>query len=175
MLPSRAYETLGKTILESYAWGRAVVASDLGSRREVVVEGKTGLLFPPGDVVKLAKAISFLVERPHEAAEMGATGYALLSSRHSPQSHYSELTNCMRRLAPRMENPKPAGTRLLWRSRVRLRIAFIGGRGVISKYSGVETYYEEVGKRLAEMGHQVTVYCRTYFSPLHSPRTTGCA
>jgi hypothetical protein len=46
-----------------------------------------------------------------------------------------------------------------------LRVAFIGGRGVISKYSGIETYYEEVGKRLAEMGHDVTVYCRTYFSP----------
>jgi glycosyltransferase involved in cell wall biosynthesis len=36
---------------------------------------------------------------------------------------------------------------------------------VISKYSGIETYYEEVGKRLAEMGHEVTVYCRTYFTP----------
>jgi glycosyltransferase involved in cell wall biosynthesis len=46
-----------------------------------------------------------------------------------------------------------------------LRIAFIGGRGVSSKYSGIETYYEEVGKRLAEMGHEVTLYCRNYFTP----------
>jgi glycosyltransferase involved in cell wall biosynthesis len=36
---------------------------------------------------------------------------------------------------------------------------------VVSKYSGIETYYEEVGKRLAEMGHEVTAYCRTYFTP----------
>ena len=43
VLPSHAYETLGKTILESYAHGRAVIASDLGSRRELVHEGKTGL------------------------------------------------------------------------------------------------------------------------------------
>jgi hypothetical protein len=28
-----------------------------------------------------------------------------------------------------------------------LRVAFIGGRGVVSKYSGIETYYEEMGKR----------------------------
>jgi glycosyltransferase involved in cell wall biosynthesis len=47
----------------------------------------------------------------------------------------------------------------------RLRVAFIGGRGVVSKYSGIETYYEEIGKRLTGMGHQVTVYCRTYFTP----------
>jgi len=49
--------------------------------------------------------------------------------------------------------------------RPTLRIAFIGGRGVISKYSGIETYYEEIGKRLIGMGHEVTVYCRTYFTP----------
>ena len=47
----------------------------------------------------------------------------------------------------------------------KLRLAFIGGRGVIAKYSGIEAYYEEVGKRLAEMGHEVTVYCRNYFTP----------
>ena len=34
-----------------------------------------------------------------------------------------------------------------------------------SKYSGIETYYEEVGRRLAGAGHQVTAYCRTYFTP----------
>jgi glycosyltransferase involved in cell wall biosynthesis len=36
VFPSHAYETLGKSILESYAWGRPVIASDLGSRRELV-------------------------------------------------------------------------------------------------------------------------------------------
>ena len=44
-------------------------------------------------------------------------------------------------------------------------MAFIGGRGVISKYSGIEAYYEEVGRRLVQMGHEVTVYCRNYFTP----------
>jgi glycosyltransferase involved in cell wall biosynthesis len=40
-----------------------------------------------------------------------------------------------------------------------------GGRGVVGKYSGIETYYEEAGKRLAGMGHRVTAYCRSYFTP----------
>lgn len=46
-----------------------------------------------------------------------------------------------------------------------MKIAFIGARGVIGKYSGIETYYEEVGRRLVELGHEVTVYCRSYFTP----------
>src|SRR5208337_1936183 len=48
VMPSLAYETLGKSILESFAWGRAVVASELGSRRELICSGENGLLFGPG-------------------------------------------------------------------------------------------------------------------------------
>lgn len=46
-----------------------------------------------------------------------------------------------------------------------MKIAFIGARGVVAKYSGIETYYEEVGSRLVQMGHDVTAYCRSYFTP----------
>ncbi len=47
----------------------------------------------------------------------------------------------------------------------KLKIAFLGARGVIGTYSGIETYYEEVGSRLAARGHEVTAYCRKYFTP----------
>ncbi len=47
----------------------------------------------------------------------------------------------------------------------RLKIAFLGARGVIGTYSGIETYYEELGSRLAARGHEVTAYCRKYFTP----------
>ncbi len=46
-----------------------------------------------------------------------------------------------------------------------MKIAFIGARGVVGKYSGIETYYEEVGSRLAQLGHEITIYCRSYFTP----------
>ncbi|MDX2168967.1 MAG: glycosyltransferase family 4 protein [Deltaproteobacteria bacterium] len=46
-----------------------------------------------------------------------------------------------------------------------LRIAFIGGRGIGSAYSGIETYYEEVGARLVSFGHQVFAYCRRHATP----------
>jgi glycosyltransferase involved in cell wall biosynthesis len=46
-----------------------------------------------------------------------------------------------------------------------LRIAFIGGRGIGSAYSGIERYYEELGSRLAARGHSVVAYCRPHFAP----------
>jgi glycosyltransferase involved in cell wall biosynthesis len=42
-----------------------------------------------------------------------------------------------------------------------LRVALVGTRGVPARYGGFETAVEEVGRRLAERGHDVTVYCRT--------------
>ena len=163
VLPSRAYETLGKSILESYAWGRPVVASDLGSRRELVHEGKTGLLFRPGDAGQLAGAISFLAERPELSAKMGAAGRELVRNQHSPEAHYVALRRLYEQVAFRRRKLAKPG--VVPNAKRPLRVAFIGGRGVMSKYSGIEAYYEEVGKRLADMGHEVTVYCRTYFTP----------
>lgn len=41
-----------------------------------------------------------------------------------------------------------------------LSIAMVGTRGVPARYGGFETAVEEVGRRLADRGHQVRVYCR---------------
>jgi len=42
-----------------------------------------------------------------------------------------------------------------------LRIAMIGTRGVPAAYGGFETAVEEIGRRLVDRGHAVTVYCRS--------------
>jgi glycosyltransferase involved in cell wall biosynthesis len=209
VLPSHAYETLGKTILESYAEARAVVATDLGSRRELVDAGKTGLLYRTGDVEQLAAAIEFLSSRPDVAEKMGRAGQEQVRQKHTPEAHYATLVGLYERLAygrqqssglsqpaksrktslttspgqirvPRVDGggfvpvqrlalatalPVPVDTTPAPLQKPMLRIALIGGRGVVSKYSGIETYYEEIGKRLTGMGHEVTAYCRTYFTP----------
>jgi len=209
VLPSHAYETLGKTILESYAHGRAVVASDLGSRRELVQEGETGLLYRTGNVSQLASALKFLSSQPGLADEMGSNGRRLVQEHYTAGAHYKSLIDLYERLATQEKQTsqfrntasnktgrlavapaqppvvRPVGGGFVPIQRLALapvlnrrdalpsvafhkpvlRVAFIGGRGVISKYSGIEAYYEEVGKRLAGMGHHVTAYCRTYFTP----------
>lgn len=42
-----------------------------------------------------------------------------------------------------------------------MRIALIGTRGVPARYGGFETAVEEVGRRLVQRGHHVTVFCRS--------------
>jgi glycosyltransferase involved in cell wall biosynthesis len=183
VFPSHAYETLGKTILESYAQARPVIASDMGSRRELVRDGETGLLYPVGDVNALAGAIRLLAARPELAESTGRAGLQLVRYRHRPESHCARLAMTYERLIAAkgksrkalvpttQEPPWQRERRLAFDARAampqrsRLRVAFIGGRGVVSKYSGIESYYEEVGRRLAERGHEVTIYCRNYFTP----------
>ena len=41
-----------------------------------------------------------------------------------------------------------------------MNIAMIGTRGVPANYGGFETCVEELGKRLVDKEHSVTVYCR---------------
>jgi glycosyltransferase involved in cell wall biosynthesis len=43
-----------------------------------------------------------------------------------------------------------------------MRIGMLGTRGVPASYSGFETCVEELGSRLVERGHEVTVYCRSH-------------
>jgi glycosyltransferase involved in cell wall biosynthesis len=43
-----------------------------------------------------------------------------------------------------------------------MHIALLGTRGIPASYSGFETCVEQLGQRLVERGHQVTVYCRSH-------------
>ena len=94
---------------------------------------------------------------------MGISGRRFVEAQHAPEAHYQAMMRLYAQMRPWPRRAKkPAASPL---SPPRLRVAFIGGRGMVSKYSGIETYYEEVGKRLVQMGHPVTVYCRSYFTP----------
>jgi alpha-maltose-1-phosphate synthase len=68
------YEPLGIVNLEAMACGCAVVASAVGGIPEVVADGVTGRLVPPGDEASLAEAVNALIREPGRTAALGARG-----------------------------------------------------------------------------------------------------
>lgn len=54
-----------------------------------------------------------------------------------------------------------------------MKIALLGTRGIPASYSGFETCVEQLGQRLVERGHQVTVYCRSHHIKYAEPYYKG--
>ena len=73
VLPSY-YETFGIAALEPMAFGLPVISTTAGALPEVIEDGKTGILVPPGDVQALAKAILSLLTDQAKARQMGNQG-----------------------------------------------------------------------------------------------------
>jgi len=73
VLPSR-FEAFPLTIVEAMLAGLPVVATDVGSVREAVVEGVTGSLVPADDSQALARALGALAADPERRRELGARG-----------------------------------------------------------------------------------------------------
>jgi len=73
LLPSRS-EGFGRANLEAMAAGKPVVSTRVGGIPEVVSDGETGLLVPPGDRAALAGAIIRLGEDQDLRRQMGAAG-----------------------------------------------------------------------------------------------------
>lgn len=74
VVPSVWGEPQGQVAIEATLLGRAVVASDVGGLRDVVQDGITGLMVPPGDPEALAVALDSLLENPGERRRMGEAG-----------------------------------------------------------------------------------------------------
>lgn len=91
VVPSLCYENFPMAVLESYAVGTPVIASNRGSLPFTVGEGQTGLLFAPGDPSDLARAILELTDNPERARAMGKRAREMVEKRYSSQAHYEQL------------------------------------------------------------------------------------
>lgn len=99
VVPSLGSEAVSRTALEWMSQGRPVVASSVGGLPDLVEDGVTGLLVPPGDSRALAEALSSLLLDPAKAAALGRAGrarweseFGLTSFFEATQRVYDEAT-----------------------------------------------------------------------------------
>jgi glycosyltransferase involved in cell wall biosynthesis len=65
------YEIFGIVILEAYACGKPVIASRVMGPKELVLDGKTGILVNPGEINELTDAIKLLLYDESKTKNMG--------------------------------------------------------------------------------------------------------
>jgi len=80
---SSRFEGMSNTILEAMAAARPVVATAVGGNPELVQDGVTGFLVPPGDAAGMAARIRELLADPALRDRMGAAGRARVEAEHS--------------------------------------------------------------------------------------------
>jgi glycosyltransferase involved in cell wall biosynthesis len=84
VLPS-LWEGSPLTVSEAMLLDRPVVATAVGAVPELVRDGRTGRLVPPGDAAALAAATADLLDDPAEASRLAAAGSAWARERLDPE------------------------------------------------------------------------------------------
>lgn len=105
---SSAYEGLPMTLLEAMSLAKPVVASAVDGNRELVTDGRTGLLFEPGSDAQLAACLDGLLSDVELRQRLGQAGRALVFEKYNITTVLDELQELYQELAsPAVSSPAP--------------------------------------------------------------------
>jgi len=90
VLPSRS-EGFGRVNLEAMAMGKSVISTNVGGVPEVVLDGVTGILVPPGNSKALSHAIMRLLDDSHLRESMGREGRRRVEKHFTLQAHVQRI------------------------------------------------------------------------------------
>lgn len=90
LIPSVWYDNLPNTALESFQYSKPVIASNIGSLPELVLDGVNGYLFEAGNADELRNKVLLLAD-DQMVEIMGRASRARLEERFAPKTHYDAL------------------------------------------------------------------------------------
>jgi len=86
--------------LEAMAMGKALVVTATDGLRDIVNDGETGLVVPPGDAVALRDAVQRLLEHPEQRRALGDAARAAVVERYRLDLFVDSLAHHLRVAAP---------------------------------------------------------------------------
>ncbi|MRR08908.1 glycosyltransferase family 1 protein [bacterium] len=92
-------EPFGRIVIEAMALGVPVVAARGGAIDEIITDGKTGIMVPPGDARALAAALAMLLERSGRAAALGAAARDMIGQRFSMAAMVARINGVLEGVA----------------------------------------------------------------------------
>jgi glycosyltransferase involved in cell wall biosynthesis len=93
ILPSTWYEPFGMILVEAFAVGLPVIASDLGSMSVIVDHQRTGLHFEAGNATSLVEAVRWFRAHPAEVALMRSQVRLEYEMKYTAERNYAQLMN----------------------------------------------------------------------------------
>ena len=100
VVPSRWYENLPFSVMESLATGKPLLAADIGGIPEMVDDGVNGVLFEPGDVASLKTGIARLLGDADLRGRMSVAGRDKAERLYDRQGHYDRIKAVYDELLP---------------------------------------------------------------------------
>jgi len=91
IFPSTCYENFPMTILEAFATGLPVIASNLGGMSSLIDHGRTGLRFRPGNPEDLAAKVEWALAHPGELAGMRREARGEFEAKYTAERNYKML------------------------------------------------------------------------------------
>jgi glycosyltransferase involved in cell wall biosynthesis len=101
-------EGLGVVLLEAMNYHKPVIASSAGGITDIVIDGKTGLLSPPGDAIALARTISTAMDNPAHMQRLAEQGFAHAKNEFGWDTIVSRLTETYHRAMKNRTGAKQA-------------------------------------------------------------------
>jgi len=100
VLASIEPEPFGLVVLEAMSTGKPVIDPAHGGPLEIIEDGRSGDLVPPGDTVAMADAIVALVQDPARRARVGALARERVMAHYSATQYVAGVEAIYRELAP---------------------------------------------------------------------------
>ena len=99
VFPSEWYEHFPIVLLEAFAFGKPVIASDIGNMPLIVENEKSGLHFKAGDIDDLIEKIRILSQNNSEITRMGEFARKKIETYYTPEINYKILKSIFQKVA----------------------------------------------------------------------------
>ena len=100
VVPTITPEPFGRVAVEAMSRGRPVIGTEEGGLTEIVDDGETGFLVPPGDSSAIAEKIATFRNNPHLLVEMGERALAKCKAIFDEEKIANQVLDVYRSVAP---------------------------------------------------------------------------
>ena len=107
LFTSECYENFPMAIVEAFACGVPIIASNIGSTAEIVQNAVTGLTFTPGDPHDLARCVRWALKHPEKMEEFGRRARLEFEQKYSAAKNYEMLMSIYARAMRAEHVPEP--------------------------------------------------------------------